>query len=62
MLALKVTTVGASAWVTARLFLADDGCRLRFDPADAVRLMEAVAAGRLDPGQIAAWFRARLDA
>ena len=35
-----------TAWVTARLFLADNGRRLEFDPIDAIRTMEAVAAGR----------------
>ena len=34
-----------TAWVTARLFLADNGRRLRFDPIDAIRTMEGVAAG-----------------
>ena len=49
-----------SAWVAARLFLADNGCRLRFDPADAVRTVEAVAGRTLTEDALAAWFRARL--
>jgi len=49
-----------TAWVVARLFLADNGCRLRFDPADAVRTVEAVAGGTLPEGDLAAWFRDRL--
>jgi death on curing protein len=49
-----------TAWVVARLFLADNGYRLRFDPADAVRAVEAVASGVLGEGQLAAWFRERL--
>lgn len=49
-----------TAWVTARLFLADNGCRLRFDPADAVRTVEAVAGGTLAEDVLAAWFRERL--
>ena len=49
-----------TAWVIARLFLADNGYRLRFDPADAVMTMEAVAAGGLGEDQLAAWFRQHL--
>lgn len=49
-----------TAWIVARLFLADNGYRLRFDAADAVRLMEAVAAGTLSEPELSAWFRARL--
>ncbi|TAJ89309.1 type II toxin-antitoxin system death-on-curing family toxin [Reyranella sp.] len=50
-----------AAWVAARLFLADNGYRLRFDPADAVRTVEALAADTLDEAQLAAWFRDRLE-
>ena len=46
-----------TAWVAARLFLADNSYRLRFAPADAVRIIEAVAAGKLDDAALAAWFR-----
>src|SRR3954454_16315595 len=49
-----------TAWVAARLFLADNGYRLRFEPMDAVRTVEAVAAGALDELALAAWFRDRL--
>lgn len=49
-----------TAWVTSRLFLADNGRRLRFDPADAVRTVEAVAGETLAEGVLAAWFRERL--
>jgi len=49
-----------TAWVIARLFLADNGFRLKFDPADAVRTMEMVAAGALDEAALAAWFRQRI--
>ena len=48
------------AWVAARLFLADNGFSLKFDKLDAVRTMEAVAAGTLDESGLAAWFRQRL--
>ena len=49
-----------TAWVLARLFLADNGFVLSFDAIDAVRTVEALAAGSLDEVQLAAWFRARL--
>lgn len=40
-----------TAWVAARLFLADNGHPLKFEPADAVALME----------EIAEWFRSRME-
>ncbi|MEQ9152850.1 MAG: type II toxin-antitoxin system death-on-curing family toxin [Parvibaculum sp.] len=49
-----------TGWVVARLFLADNGCRLRFDKADAVRTVEALAAGTLSEEDLAAWFRKHL--
>lgn len=49
-----------TAWIAARLFLADNGYRLGFDPADAVRIMEGVAGGTVTEAQLAAWFRDRL--
>lgn len=49
-----------SAWVAARLFLADNGYALRFDGADAVRMVEALAAETLEEAEVAAWFRARI--
>jgi death-on-curing protein len=51
-----------TAWVVARLFLADNGYRLRFDPVDAVKTVEALAAGSLGESQLAAWFQDRLQA
>jgi death on curing protein len=51
-----------TAWVVARLFLADNGYRLRFHPIDAVKTVEALAAGSLDESRLAAWFRDRLQA
>lgn len=51
-----------TAWVVARLFLADNGYRLGFDPVDAVKMVEALAAGSLSESQLAAWFRDRLQA
>ena len=49
-----------TAWVTARLFLADNGRRFEFDPIDAIRTMEAVAAGRVGETDLANWFRSHL--
>lgn len=50
-----------TAWIAARLFLADNGYRLRFDAANAVRTMEGVAAGEIDEGQLAEWVRQRVE-
>jgi len=50
-----------TAWVVARLFLADNGYRLNFDPIEAVRLVETLAAGKMDEDQFADWFRQRLS-
>lgn len=50
-----------TAWVTARLFLADNGYRIEFNSADAIRIMEDVAAGQVDEDELAAWFRARVS-
>jgi death on curing protein len=49
-----------SGWVIARLFLADNGYNLRFDPANAVVTMESVAAGTLSESDLAEWFRQRI--
>jgi death on curing protein len=49
-----------TAWVIARLFLADNGYRLRYDPTDAVRIVEALASGTVDQHGMAQWFRERL--
>ena len=48
------------AWIAARLFLADNGYRLSFDPIDAIRIMESVAGGIVTEADLAAWFRERL--
>lgn len=51
-----------TAWVVARLFLADNGQRLEFDPLDAIRTMEDVAGGRIREADLAGWFRRALEA
>ncbi|MDR0770327.1 MAG: type II toxin-antitoxin system death-on-curing family toxin [Burkholderiales bacterium] len=48
-----------TAWVVARLFLADNGYQLHFDPVEAVRITEALAAGTIEERQLAQWFRER---
>jgi len=49
-----------AAWIVARLFLANNGRQLAFDKADAVQLVESLAAGRVSEEEMAAWVRARL--
>lgn len=50
-----------TAWVIARLFLADNGYRLLFERLEAIRIVESLAAGRLEEAALADWFRARLS-
>ena len=47
------------AWVTARLFLADNGYAIEFDALDAIRVMEDAACGALSEADLSAWFRQR---
>ena len=49
-----------TAWVLARLFLALNGHELRFEPADAIGAMLALAAGELSEAETADWFRSHL--
>ena len=49
-----------TAWLLARLFLSDNGQLLRFDAADAIRTVLALAAGELDEEELADWFRTRI--
>ena len=49
-----------TAWVVARVFLADNGYRLRFGAIDAVHTVEGIAAGTLDAAALASWFREHL--
>ena len=50
------------AWVVGRLFLADNGCDLEFDPMEAIRVMEGVAASRVGETELGEWLRVRLRA
>jgi death on curing protein len=49
-----------TAWVVARVFLAINGYQLDFDPHEAVRIIEALAAGTVDEAELAGWFRERV--
>jgi death-on-curing protein len=49
-----------TAWIAARLFLADNGLRLSFDKAEAVKIMEALAAGEISEDALTAWFSERI--
>jgi len=49
-----------TAWVVARLFLADNGYTAKFNGADAVKMVESLAAGTMDEQTAADWFRARI--
>ena len=49
-----------TAWVLARVFLADNGFELRFSAIEAIRAMEAVAGGLITEQALAEWFRQRI--
>jgi death-on-curing protein len=49
-----------TAWVVARLFLADNGFRLVFSGIDAIRTMEGLATGTVSEAQLTQWFRERI--
>ena len=51
-----------TGWVTARLFPADNGYSLDFDPLDAIQTMESVAGSRIDEATLADWFRSHIEA
>lgn len=48
-----------TAWVLARLFLQLNGVSLQFDQADAVLIMQSLAAGEVSEEELADWFRQR---
>jgi death on curing protein len=49
-----------TAWVLARLFVLDNGKNIRFDPVDAISLIENAASGSVDEPSLAQWFRERI--
>jgi death-on-curing protein len=49
-----------TAWVVARVFLADNQVRLQFEKPAAVHIMESVAAGAVTEPELAQWFRTRI--
>lgn len=49
-----------TAWVVARVFLADNGINLQFSAIDAINTMQSVASGSLEEKQLADWFRQRI--
>jgi death on curing protein len=50
-----------TAWVVARVFLADNDGKLKFSEFDAIRIMQSVAAGTTTEDELADWFRTRLS-
>jgi death-on-curing protein len=48
-------------WVAARLLLRLNGVSFRAERGEAVRVMVAVAAGRMDEAGLAAWFRGGIE-
>ena len=50
-----------TAWVVARLFLADNDIHLKFAQSDAINTMESVASGALGERELADWFRQRIN-
>ncbi|MDE0246192.1 MAG: type II toxin-antitoxin system death-on-curing family toxin [Gammaproteobacteria bacterium] len=50
-----------TAWVVARVFLADNGKPINFDRLEAIQTMERVAAGSISEEALAEWLRLRLE-
>jgi death-on-curing protein len=49
-----------TAWVLARLFLSANNLALQFDKLEAIRTVEALAAGQLSEDELGQWLRDRL--
>lgn len=49
-----------TAWVLARLFLALNGYKLKFETTEAIRTVIALAAGELSEDELTDWFRLHL--
>ena len=50
-----------TAWVAARVFLADNGFKLSFDQIEGYRLVISVANGTAEEPAVADWFRIRIE-
>lgn len=48
-----------TAWVVARVFVADNGFLLPHSVFESIRLMEDVAGGQVSEAALAVWFRER---
>jgi death on curing protein len=48
-----------TAWVVARLFLADNAIALKFGEVEAIQVMLRVASGEATEQELAHWFRQR---
>ncbi len=49
-----------TAWIAARLFVADNGYSMDYTPLEAIRLMESLASGALSEADAAKWFRKKI--
>ena len=49
-----------TAWVVARLFLADNGFNLVFDKLEAISTVENLAAGCVSEAELSEWFKVRM--
>lgn len=49
-----------TAWILCRLFLALNGLPLWFDKADAILVMQDLAAGHVGEDELAGWLRERV--
>ena len=49
-----------TAWVLARTFLALNGATLVFEPLDALRTVQSLAAGELTEDELADWLRGNI--
>ncbi len=50
-----------TAWVVARLFIADNGHTLVYDDGEAIQAMLDLAAGEMSEDEFAAWLRERIS-
>lgn len=47
-------------WIAARLFLADNGLQLDYQPLEAIRLMNQLADGEMSEADLRSWLHKRL--